>query len=81
MRPFIRINMMISSMSPRLCPRTTVPERQGWQKTTPQKNAEKINKFIKCFVEINKNEVNKNCRQKKSKKTLVISSRILNNYF
>jgi hypothetical protein len=30
----------------------------------PQKNAAKINKIIKYFVEINKNEVNKNCRQK-----------------
>jgi hypothetical protein len=43
----------------------TVLGRQGRQKIIPQKNAEKINKFIKNFVEINKNEVNKNCRQKK----------------
>jgi hypothetical protein len=42
----------------------TVPGRQGRQKIIPQKNAGKINKFIKYFVEINKNEVNKNCRQK-----------------
>jgi hypothetical protein len=42
----------------------TVPGRQGRQKIIPQKNAEKLNKFIKYFVEINKNEVNKNCRQK-----------------
>ena len=39
-------------------------EGKGQQKIIPQKNAEKINKFIKYFVEINKNEVNKNCRQK-----------------
>jgi hypothetical protein len=43
----------------------TVPERQGRQKIIFQKNAEKINKFIKYLVEINKNEVNKNYRQKK----------------
>ena len=42
----------------------TVLGRQGRQKIIPQKNAEKINKFIKYFVEINKNEVNKNCWQK-----------------
>jgi hypothetical protein len=42
----------------------TVPRRQGRQKIILQKNAEKINKFIKYFVEIYKNEVNKNCRQK-----------------
>jgi hypothetical protein len=42
----------------------TVPGRQGRQKIIPQNNAEKINKFIKHFVEINKNEVNRNCRQK-----------------
>jgi hypothetical protein len=47
-----------------LTKRTTVPGRQGRQKIIPQKNAEKIKKFIKYFVEINKNEVNKNCRQK-----------------
>ena len=43
---------------------TTVVGRQGWQKIIPQKNAKKINKFIKYFVEINKNEFYKNCRQK-----------------
>jgi signal peptidase I len=43
---------------------STVPGRQGWQKIIPQKNAEKINKYIKYFVEINKNEVNQNCTQK-----------------
>jgi hypothetical protein len=43
---------------------TTVLGRQGHQKIIPQKNAEKLNKIIKYFVEINKNEVNKNCRQK-----------------
>jgi hypothetical protein len=37
----------------------TIPGRQGRQKIILQKNAEKINKFIKYFVEINKNEVNK----------------------
>jgi hypothetical protein len=42
----------------------TVPGRQGRQKIIPQKNADKINKFIKYFVEINKNEISKNCRQK-----------------
>ena len=42
----------------------TVPGRQGRHKIIPQKNTEKINKFIKCFVEINKNEVNENRRQK-----------------
>jgi hypothetical protein len=42
----------------------TVPGRQGRQKIIPQKIAKKINIFIKYFVEINKNEVNKNCRQK-----------------
>jgi hypothetical protein len=42
----------------------TVPGRQGRQKIIPQKTAEKINNFVKYFVEINKNEVNKNCRQK-----------------
>jgi hypothetical protein len=42
----------------------TVPGRQGRQKIIFQKNAKNINKFIKYFVEINKNEVNKNCRQK-----------------
>jgi hypothetical protein len=42
----------------------TVPGWQGQHKTTPQKNAEKVNKFIKYFVGIKKNEVNKNCRQK-----------------
>jgi hypothetical protein len=49
-----------------VAPRTpsTVPGRRGWHKIIPQKNAKKINKFIKYFVEINKNEVNKNCRQK-----------------
>jgi hypothetical protein len=44
--------------------RCIVPGRQGRHKIIPPKNAEKINKFIKYFVEINKNEVNKNCRQK-----------------
>jgi hypothetical protein len=37
----------------------TVPGRQGRQKIIPQKNVEKINKFIKYFVEINKKEVKK----------------------
>jgi hypothetical protein len=37
---------------------------QGRQKIIPQKNVEKINNFIKIFVEINKNDFNKNCRQK-----------------
>jgi hypothetical protein len=46
----------------------TVPGRQGRQKIILQKNAEKINKFIKYFVEIKKNEVKKNCRQKKGKR-------------
>ena len=36
-------------------------------KIIPQKNAENLNKFIKNFVEINKNEVNKNSRQKQKK--------------
>jgi hypothetical protein len=40
--------------------RDTVPGRQGRQKIIPQKNAEKINKFIKYFVEINKNYRQKN---------------------
>jgi hypothetical protein len=51
----------------------TVPGRQGRQKIILQKNAEKINKIIKYFVEINKNEVNKNCRQKKQKKSVAAS--------
>ena len=42
----------------------TVLGRQGWQKIIPPKNAEKINKLIKYFVKINKNEVNKIPRQK-----------------
>jgi hypothetical protein len=46
---------------PKLC---TVPGTHGRQKVIPQKNAKKCNKFIKYFVEINKYEVNKNCRQK-----------------
>ena len=46
----------------------TVPGRQGRQKIIPPKNAEYINKFIKYFVEINKNEVNKNYRQKTKEK-------------
>jgi len=29
---------------------TTIPGWQGWQNIIPQKNAEKINKFIKYFV-------------------------------
>jgi hypothetical protein len=45
-------------------PSFTVSGRHGRQKIIPQKNAENINKFIKYFVEINKNEVNKTCRQK-----------------
>jgi hypothetical protein len=51
----------------------TVPGRQGRQKIIPQKNAEKIYKFIKYFVEINKNEVNKNCRQKNKGKRVAAS--------
>jgi hypothetical protein len=51
----------------------TVPGRQGRQKIIPQKNAEEINKFIKYFVEINKNEVNKNCRQKNKGKRVAAS--------
>jgi hypothetical protein len=43
---------------------STVLGRKGQQKIIPQKNAEKINKFIKYFVKINKNEVNKNRGQK-----------------
>jgi hypothetical protein len=50
-RPFTRVS-------------TTVPGSQGRQKIIPPKNAKKIHKFIKHFVEINKNEVNKNYRQK-----------------
>jgi hypothetical protein len=46
---------------------STVPVRQGQQKIILQKNAKNKNKFIKYFVEINKNEVNKNCRQKTKK--------------
>jgi hypothetical protein len=46
---------------------TTVLGRHGHHKIILQKNSEKINKFIKYFVEINKNEVNKNCRQKTKK--------------
>jgi hypothetical protein len=42
----------------------TLLGRQGRQKIIPQKNAEKLNKFIKYFVEINKIEVNKKYRQK-----------------
>jgi hypothetical protein len=33
-------------------------------KNDSPKKCQKLNKFIKYFVEINKNEVNKNCRQK-----------------
>jgi hypothetical protein len=44
----------------------TLPYQEGrvGKKIIPQKNTEKIKKFIKYFVEMNKNEVNKNCRQK-----------------
>jgi hypothetical protein len=51
-------------VAPKVFDFTTVPGRQGRHKIIPQKNAEKINKVIKYFVEINKNEVNKNCGQK-----------------
>ena len=40
-------------------PLSIVPRRQGQHEIIPKKNAEKRNKFIKYFVEINKNEVNK----------------------
>jgi len=68
----------------RLPSRFTVPGRQGRQKIIPQKNAKKINKFIKYFVQINKNEVNKNCRQKNKGKrvaTSKIQCQLLNNQF
>jgi hypothetical protein len=38
--------------------------RAGLAENNSPKNAEKINNCIKYFVEINKNEVNKNCTQK-----------------
>ena len=37
----------------------------GSAENNSPKNAYKMNKFIKYFVEINKNEVNGNCRQNK----------------
>ena len=44
---------------------TTVHGRHGRQKIIPPKNAKKIIKFIKYFVEINKYKVNINRRQKR----------------
>jgi hypothetical protein len=42
----------------------TVRGRHGRHKIIPQKNVEKIIKFIKYFVEVNKNEVNKKPKNK-----------------
>ena len=52
---------------------TTVIGRQGRQKIIPPKNVKPINKFNKYFVEINKNEVNRNHRQKTKRKRLAAS--------
>jgi hypothetical protein len=38
--------------------------KAGSAENNSPKNVEKINNFIKIFVEINKNDFNKNCRQK-----------------
>ena len=49
---------------------TTVRGRHGRQKIIPPKNGQKLKKFIKHFVEINKNEVNKTRRQKTKESAL-----------
>ena len=48
---------------------STICGRQGRHKIIPQKNVEKVNKFVKYFVEVNKNEVNKKPKKDKTKST------------